>query len=324
MRRLYIFIVSVLLIVQAYAQTPVGAGIGYCALYALYGGDQYCELCRKAQNGPSYYCACQDATPFYYGMDMQVTDTIWFSASYATIKNDGLIAYWFSDVPIRIEAYLTCLQTAPFKKTTIEPNKTWILDPATLDHMIDSLGVGGVLEETMLNMDIKFRCYTSKKGEGRVVLSAMDADPRVYCSKFRIEKRDTTLCQPLAQKADTTYLSADSCAVCQYVEHLVPDKEVYDTVYYTPSELGRVRYQGKKINDYGDYTIEKTDAKGCKTVYYLHAAEKEEQVPTGLQEQQRNAVVRYFDLFGNPVLKPTASGIYIRKTEHTTTKIIIQ
>lgn len=88
-----------------------------------------CEEIRQCLNAPAYYCACQDALPFAYGLDTVLTEPTWYKGALSQLQ-EGITAYWFASKPVRVEVYPLCSSAEPLLGQTIRGNGgySWTVD----------------------------------------------------------------------------------------------------------------------------------------------------------------------------------------------------
>lgn len=160
----------------SYAQQPIQSPQGQTEIEA----SRECDLTRKVFGYPYYYCDCvEDNTiDFQFGMDMEITDTLWFAASVAELKK-GLSAYWFSSKGIRLELYALCSSTAPTMTLTVGGNTMKEMDIAFINKKLEEMGALAEIAESVMRPHL--RVYPLNGGTGRVMAYPYDAGPHSTC-----------------------------------------------------------------------------------------------------------------------------------------------
>ena len=127
-----------------------------------------CENCAALQKAPDYYCDCHMGSHLYYGLDTIIADTTWLWAQVKDVRNMGISAFWFSDSPVKIEAYLQCVQVSPYVETQVSANRIYSLDNAGIQDILKQFGNLGA--SVLDQYKIRFRVYPTKKGgSGRFI-----------------------------------------------------------------------------------------------------------------------------------------------------------
>ena len=118
---------------------------------------------------------------FQFGMDMEISDTIWFSATIPELKQ-GLSAYWFSTKGIRLELYALCSSTAPTMTITVGGNTMREMDINFINQKLDEMGNLAEMAESVMNPHL--RVYPLNGGSGHVMAYPYDEGPHSTCDNL--------------------------------------------------------------------------------------------------------------------------------------------
>lgn len=161
LKRLYILLSASILSVL-----PLSA-LDWCDVF---GGDMtqldVCQKCAEAQKAPYYYCDCHMGHHLYYGLDTILSDTTWFWVQVKDVRTTGVSAFWFSDAPVQIDAFIQCVQVEPYMSKRVGANRAYALDSKDIQKIIDASGMETVLDK----FKIYFRVYpTQPSTSGRFI-----------------------------------------------------------------------------------------------------------------------------------------------------------
>lgn len=131
-------------------------------------GQIPCEICLPCVGDtmPNYYCDCLDGIDFKYGLDILVSDTIWYVAKVSDILDGGISAYWFSDYEVTIDLYIMCSLFVPNKSLSLTKNTSKILSVAEIKSI---LGTSADLGDLIGFKPVYIRVAPS--GVGRVMIN---------------------------------------------------------------------------------------------------------------------------------------------------------
>ena len=139
--------------------------------------EDYCW--GKLPGYPYYYCECRNAsTPFQYPVSVDLTDTVWYSASVNDLRQ-GLCAYWFGDCSVTFEVYAFCSSKTPSFVMTCDPNQMHEMDAAEINRRLDEMGDMAELMSQVLTPRV--RVYPNG-GTGHVYCYPYDQGPVSTCS----------------------------------------------------------------------------------------------------------------------------------------------
>ena len=127
---------------------------------------------------PYFYCDCKGAsTPFTYGTDMIVSDTIWFTAKLADIKQ-GLTAYWFSTNSVHFDIFPTCTSDTSILSITIGKNSAYNLSAEDIQAKLDAAGNMGSIAE---QMTVNIRVAPTNGAPGRAIFTSYNEGHHSIC-----------------------------------------------------------------------------------------------------------------------------------------------
>ena len=130
---------------------------------------------------PYYYCECRTtSSQFSYPMDVQVTDTMWYSATVNDLKQ-GLSAYWFADCSVTFEVYAFCSSKVPTITMTVGANQMREMDVADINRKLDEMGDMAELMSQVLTPRV--RIYPNG-GTGHVYCYPYDQGPASTCDSI--------------------------------------------------------------------------------------------------------------------------------------------
>ncbi len=155
-----------------------------------------CEDLIKELNYPYFYCDCHNtARDFEFGLDMAISDTTWFKATTAQLRQ-GISAYWFATSSVTMEVYALCSSTVPTIVLTVGPNQMHEKDADEINRKISEMG--STAEQALNNITPRIRVYPSRVGgEGRVICYPYNQGPNSTCE------------DPLQIFAGMTYVSSN-------------------------------------------------------------------------------------------------------------------
>lgn len=141
---------------------------------------------------PDHYCECRKtSTPFSFPLQVQVTDTMWFSATVDDLKQ-GLAAYWFSNCSITFEVYAFCSSKTPTITMTVESNQMREMDVAAINRKLDEMGDMAEIMSQVLTPRVK---VYPNGGTGTVYCYPYDQGPVSTCQEpLPIIPRMTYVC----------------------------------------------------------------------------------------------------------------------------------
>lgn len=142
-------------------------GVDWCDLLGSDFTDrEVCEKCAAQQKAPDYYCDCHTGFQMYYGLDTIISDTTWLWTKVKDVRYTGISAFWFSDSPVKIEAFIQCVQVTPYMEAQVGANRIYTLDNSGIQKIINEANLGSAID----NFKIRFRVYPTKKGgSGRFI-----------------------------------------------------------------------------------------------------------------------------------------------------------
>ena len=139
----------------------------------------------KLPTSPYYYCQCRNnSSPFAFPMIVDVTDTVWFSATLNDMKR-GLCAYWFADCSITLEVYAFCTSKVPTITLTIGQNNMREMNIDEIQEKLDQMGDQAQLLGQLLTP--RMRVYPNKTGGktgGTVYCYPYDQGPVSTCDSI--------------------------------------------------------------------------------------------------------------------------------------------
>ena len=139
----------------------------------------------KLPTSPYYYCQCRNnSIPFAFPMIVDVTDTVWFSATLNDMKR-GLCAYWFADCSITLEVYAFCTSKVPTITLTIGQNNMREMNIDEIQEKLDQMGDQAQLLGQLLTP--RMRVYPNKTGGktgGTVYCYPYDQGPVSTCDSI--------------------------------------------------------------------------------------------------------------------------------------------
>ena len=139
-----------------------------------------CEDLITELNYPYFYCECHNtAQDFEFGLDMNISDTTWFKATTAQLRQ-GLSAYWFATSSVTIEVYALCSSTMPTLVLTVGANQMHEKDADEINKRIGEMGA--TAESILSNLTPRIRVYPNKEGgSGRVICYPYNQGPHSTC-----------------------------------------------------------------------------------------------------------------------------------------------
>ena len=133
----------------------------------------------KLPGYPDHYCECSNtASQFQYPLEVEVTGTMWFTASVNDLKQ-GLSAYWFADCSVTFEVYAFCSSKTPTVTMTVGPNQMCDLDVAEINRRLDEMGDMAELMSQVLTPRVK---VYPNGGTGHVYCYPYDQGPVSTCA----------------------------------------------------------------------------------------------------------------------------------------------
>ena len=139
----------------------------------------------KLPTSPYYYCQCRNnSIPFSFPMIVDVTDTVWFSATLNDMKQ-GLCAYWFADCSVTMEVYAFCNSKVPTITLTIGQNNMREMSNKEIQAKLEQMGDQAQLLGQMLTP--RMRVYPNKTGGktgGTVYCYPYDQGPVSTCDSI--------------------------------------------------------------------------------------------------------------------------------------------
>lgn len=127
---------------------------------------------------PYYYCQCRNTSrAFQFPLEVQVTDTMWYSATVDDMKQ-GLCAYWFADCSITFEIYAFCSSKVPTLIMTVGQNQMREMSVESINAKLEQMGDQAELLGQVLTPRI--RVYPNG-GTGTVYCYPYDQGPKSTC-----------------------------------------------------------------------------------------------------------------------------------------------
>lgn len=127
---------------------------------------------------PYFYCDCKTAsTPFSYGTDIIVNDTIWFTAKLADIKK-GITAYWFSTGGVHFDIFPTCTSDTSILSVNIGKNSAYNLSSDDIQAKLDAAGSMGSIAE---QMSVNIRVAPKNGATGRAIFTSYNEGHHSTC-----------------------------------------------------------------------------------------------------------------------------------------------
>lgn len=137
-----------------------------------------CEKEAERFNYPYYYCDCKEqGRAFQFGLDIEVADTMWFSASMDQLKQ-GMSAYWFSNCTVGIEVYALCSSKEPAFSMVVGRNQMREKDVAEINKKLEEMGK---MADIMSQFIPRIRIYPMNGGSGRVLVFPYNIGPHSTC-----------------------------------------------------------------------------------------------------------------------------------------------
>ena len=148
--------------------------------------QQYLDDCPgKLPTSPYYYCQCRNnSRPFAFPMIVEVTDTMWFSATFNDMKQ-GLCAYWFADCSVTFEVYAFCNSKVSAIKMTIGKNQMREMSIEDIQTKLDQMGEQAEMLGQVLTP--RMRVYPNKEAGntgGTVYCYPYDQGPVSTCDSL--------------------------------------------------------------------------------------------------------------------------------------------
>ena len=129
---------------------------------------------------PNHYCDCrQSSNVFAFPLEIQVTDTMWYSSTVDDLKQ-GMAAYWFSDCSITFEVYAFCASKTPTIVLTVGSNQMREMDVATINRKLDELGDQARIFSDVVTPRVK---VYPNGGTGTAYCYQYDKGPLSTCAK---------------------------------------------------------------------------------------------------------------------------------------------
>ena len=137
-----------------------------------------CEADRVRMGYPYHYCKChEEAIPFFYTIEAQITDTVWFWAEIEDLRQ-GISAYWFADCSVTMELYAYCTSKEPTISMTVGKDQMREKDMTEINRKLDEMGAKSLIGQNMSHLGI---CT----GYGKVdKIDYRDYAPLVACSSW--------------------------------------------------------------------------------------------------------------------------------------------
>ena len=131
---------------------------------------------------PYYYCECRNTSrPFQFPLEVQVTDTMWFSATIDDMRA-GLSAYWFADCSITFEIYAFCSSKVPTMTMTVGQNQMREMSIEDINAKLEQMGDQAELLGQVLTPRV--RVYPNNGGSGTVYCFPYDQGPKSTCDSL--------------------------------------------------------------------------------------------------------------------------------------------
>ena len=170
---------------------------------------------------PYYYCECRNTSrPFQFPMEVQITDTMWFSATIDDMRA-GLSAYWFADCSVTFEVYAFCSSKVPTMTLTVGKNQMREMSIESINAKLEQMGDQAELLGQVLTPRI--RVYPNDGGSGTAYCYPYDQGPKSTCDSM------------LALTSGMTYV----CDLPEEVYELTPGK-------MSAAGKGFIRWKQKK------------------------------------------------------------------------------
>lgn len=129
-------------------------------------------------SSPYYYCECRNTSrPFAFPLEVEVTDTMWYSATIEDMKQ-GICAYWISDCSITFEIYAFCSSKTPSFTMTVNANQMREMSVETINKKLEAMGDQAEALGQLLTPRI--RVYPNG-GTGKVYCYPYDQGPVSSC-----------------------------------------------------------------------------------------------------------------------------------------------
>ena len=142
---------------------------------------------------PPHYCECHTTSiPFQFPLQVELTDTMWFSTTVDDLKA-GLSAYWLANSSLTFEVYAYCLSYVPTITMTVGPNQMREMSVNEINAKLDQMGGAG-LGGVMSTLTPRIKVYPNGEG-GTVYCYPYDQGPKSTCdSILRFLPRMTYVC----------------------------------------------------------------------------------------------------------------------------------
>lgn len=158
------------------------AFIAICAEAQEHVPQQFQGNCPgELPTSPYYYCECRNTSrPFAFPLEVEVTDTMWYSATLDDMKQ-GLSAYWFSDCSITFEIYAFCSSKVPSFTMTVNANQMREMSVEMINKKLEEMGDQAEALGQLLTPRI--RVYPNG-GSGTVFCYPYDQGPASTCDSL--------------------------------------------------------------------------------------------------------------------------------------------
>lgn len=138
-----------------------------------------CEQERAKFGFPYYYCQCREnLSTFQFGLDTTISDTTWMEASIKQLQQ-GVAAYWFSNVPVHIDVFGMCSSTEPTITMVVGGNQMREKDVTEINKRLEEYGT--MVESMSDIIKPKLRFYPMNGGTGRVIVYPYNHGPHSTC-----------------------------------------------------------------------------------------------------------------------------------------------
>ena len=171
-----------------------------------------CEADRVRLGYPYHYCKChEEAVWFFYGIEAEITDTVWFWAEIDDLRQ-GISAYWFADCSVTMELYAYCTSKEPTISMTVGGNQMREKDMTEINRKLDEMGdMAQILQNAVTP---RLKVYPNKNssgvGSGYVYVYPYDEGPNSTCD------------DPLPVRAGMTYISSSEQDIYRLAPAQIP------------------------------------------------------------------------------------------------------
>ena len=142
---------------------------------------------------PAHYCECRNnSIPFQFPLEVELTDTMWFSSTAKDMKL-GLSAYWIASSSLTFEIYAYCSSVTPTFTMTVGANQMREMSVDDINAKLEQMA-GTSASSVIETLTPRIKVYPNG-GTGHVYCYPYDQGPKSTCDTIlRFLPRMTYVC----------------------------------------------------------------------------------------------------------------------------------